>query len=1153
MKSRTKTISETNCKKQLSLQILKSLQEGKREFSKAEIDCLVEFVSNYVQVNELPNENQMRLRNEHLLSVLLALKNINKLITNEKDKARLVQEVAEILVLNRGYHGAWIVLNNGSPQNSITASAGLGFDFMLLEEKIKKGEQVHCIENCYKTEGVVIIDNPAKDCEKCPLAHKYENRSALAIRLTYGTRILGVLSVSIPAALAHDDEEIQLFTEIAADISLAIYNLDLESDKARQQKEIAEKENVFRSVLQTTSDGFWMLNAKGKIIEVNAAFCAMTGYSRYEIIGMSVNDIDFAESVNETQARIERIIKNGSEIFETELHRKDGTVFPVEVSATFITEKGGIFVCFGRDLTLRKQNEYALKQSEERFRTLIETASDSIFLISEDGLILDANKCGLQLLGYQKDELLNQAIDVIDPNFSTEQFIEFWEKVPFNETRIFETTHRKKGGGFIPVEVSGQKYQISGKTYYYGIARDITERKLAEQKILENKANLKAIVNNSLDSIWLVNNNYEIQFLNEVFVQQFQLNFGVKLEKGVNIIQAIPEPLRKFWKERYDRVLKNEHLIFEDIVKTNTGNVFIEVSMQPVVVDGTVTGASVYGRDITGTRKAEKEIQNAADRFRGLIENAPDGVAIINADGKFLYASPNAKRHFGYLSNEEANMNGMDLVHPDDIPIVLEVLQKIYAHPDEKATAVYRFKHYSGAYHWIETTFSNMLAHEAIQGIVMNFTDITERKKLFEEMQAAKDIAEKSEKEIQVKNEELLAAKEKAEESDRLKSAFLANMSHEIRTPMNGILGFTNLLGEENLTEEERQNYIRIIQKSGDRLLETVNDLIDVSKIETGQMNVVNSLTDINETLNYLYQFFIPQAAEKNIELRLNVKLNEGKTKIFTDQVKLNSVLTNLIKNAIKFTHSGFIEIGCHLHESALEKKSDGQNEMILFYVRDTGIGIAKEHHESVFNRFIQAELGEARTYQGAGLGLTIAKACTEMLGGKIWLESEIGKGTVFYFNLPACYAEVPVSHEPTAETLGDKGKPHDKLKIMIAEDDDDGFFYLETILKHMNPKILHCDNGLSAVEMCKSNPDIDIILMDIRMPVMNGFDATRKIREFNTHVVIIAQTAFALAGDKENAIDAGCTDYIAKPIKREELLTLINRYIEGIQLNSTV
>jgi signal transduction histidine kinase len=384
---------------------------------------------------------------------------------------------------------------------------------------------------------------------------------------------------------------------------------------------------------------------------------------------------------------------------------------------------------------------------------------------------------------------------------------------------------------------------------------------------------------------------------------------------------------------------------------------------------------------------------------------------------------------------------------------------------------------------------------------------------------------------VEERTRELLKAKEQAEESDRLKSAFLANMSHEIRTPMNGIIGFAELLKEPGLTGEEQQDYIRIIQKSGARMLSIINDIVDISKIEAGLMKLEIQESNVNEQIEYIYTFFKPEVEAKGMKLSINTPLPAKEAILKTDREKVYAILTNLVKNAIKYSNEGTIEIGYIKKDTNLE-----------FYVKDTGIGIPNDRLDAIFERFIQADIPDQFTQQGAGLGLSITKAYLEMLGGKIWVKSKKGIGSTFYFTLPYC--AVPTK-ETSVQQIVPSEKPDKfrKLKILIAEDDKVSEMLMDITIKMFGKEILKASTGLETIDACKKNPDIDLVMMDIRMPDMGGYEATRQIRKFNKEVVIIAQTAYGLSGDCEKAIEAGCNDYISKPINKAELLLLIQKY----------
>ncbi len=458
----------------------------------------------------------------------------------------------------------------------------------------------------------------------------------------------------------------------------------------------------------------------------------------------------------------------------------------------------------------------------------------------------------------------------------------------------------------------------------------------------------------------------------------------------------------------------------------------------------------------------------------------------------------------------------------DEVPLARAVL---YGESNTREFIVRRDSN-EDRYVWANAAPIHDEKGKQIAAIVV-FLDITDRKLAQIQLQATVE-------ELKQLNAAYIQAKEKAEESDRLKSAFLANMSHEIRTPMNGIIGFTSLLKKPDITDDQRKQYISIIQRSGKRMLDTVNDLIDISKIETGQMEVdqeeVNVLDEIESTLSFLSI----EANQKGLELRKNNTIPTLKSITLTDRLKLNSILTNLLKNAIKFTDKGYVEICSEIHE-------DGN---YLFKIQDTGIGIPKDKIDIIFNRFEQADTSIQKKYEGSGLGLAITKAYLNMLGGSISVYSETGRGTVFHILFPRI---------PVLEVSGDASSIEEEktelhsiqgrmTKVLIVEDDQTSAFYLKELLSEHPYEIQTVGDGQAAVKACQDDLKIALIFMDIKLPVMDGLTATRKIREFNKEVTIIAQTAYALAGDRETALEAGCNEYLSKPIKEELLNEMIGR-----------
>jgi len=321
---------------------------------------------------------------------------------------------------------------------------------------------------------------------------------------------------------------------------------------------------------------------------------------------------------------------------------------------------------------------------------------------------------------------------------------------------------------------------------------------------------------------------------------------------------------------------------------------------------------------------------------------------------------------------------------------------------------------------------------------------------------------------------------------------------------------------------------------------------VDISKIESGSINVNLKEVDLNGQIDYVYNQLKPEAEEKGLSLSYKTELSEGLATIKTDSEKLLAILTSLLKNAVKYTDSGSVEFGYSLNTPVTFGKSQGESPLtgkvreLLFFVRDTGIGIPEDRLEAIFEIFIQADIFDRQAREGVGLGLSIAKSYVEMLGGKIWAESEFGKGSTFYFTLPCSIqpGQEPPEEAFVKEESGDSDIIN--LNVLIAEDDEISSIVLGQMVSKISKNTIFAQNGIEAVEKLLNNPDIDLILMDIRMPGLDGLEATKQIRQFNKKVPIIAQTAFVMAGERTLALEAGCNDFISKPIKEDELLAMI-------------
>ena len=356
---------------------------------------------------------------------------------------------------------------------------------------------------------------------------------------------------------------------------------------------------------------------------------------------------------------------------------------------------------------------------------------------------------------------------------------------------------------------------------------------------------------------------------------------------------------------------------------------------------------------------------------------------------------------------------------------------------------------------------------------------------------------------------------------------------------MNAILGFSELLKDDDLNPQVKEDFLNQIKSNCDGLLNLINDIIDISNIESEKIKVNKGECFVNVALSQLYidlKLKKQMLGKDNIKLRLRNQISNPNFSIRTDTQRFKQVLTKLLDNALKFTNDGFIEFGFKIKNS----------ESLLFYVKDTGIGMSEDKYKLIFDKFRQIENGDTKLYGGTGIGLTISNKLVNLLGGRMWVDSKQKKGSTFYFTLPFDTIKTSSSYSPEKQESNTNFNWGDKV-LLVAEDEDLNYRLIVEILKKTNAKIIRAKNGLEAVEICKQlkNKKIDLILMDIKMPKMNGYEATKKIKQILSDVPIIAQTAYAMPGDFKKSIDAGCDDYIAKPLKSQSVLSIISKHIE--------
>ncbi|MDX9748579.1 MAG: response regulator [Paludibacter sp.] len=648
----------------------------------------------------------------------------------------------------------------------------------------------------------------------------------------------------------------------------------------------------------------------------------------------------------------------------------------------------------------------------------------------------------------------------------------------------------KEANDFKRFEIERLEQMVSERT------RQLQEEYQRNSLLNESHMKLSQAVEQSPASVVITTTAGIIEYVNPKFTSVTGYTYNEVLGKNPRILKSGHQS-QEFYKELWDTISSGKEWMGEFHNKKKNGELYWELArISPIKnEDGTIINYLATKEDITELMQAEKN-------YRLSIDQSPIGIRIVNQQGKTVYANEAFLAIYEYTSLSEYVSTPAKVRYTEESYLEHVERKKIRKAGGEANEYEISIRRLSGEIRYIKVWWKEVLWDREKHFQVIN-QDITQEKLLYND---------------------LVNAKNKAEESDRLKSAFLANMSHEIRTPMNGILGFAELLKEPDLTGDQQRMYIDLINKSGQRMLNIIKDIIDISKIESGVMEIQLSDININEQFEFIHHFFLSEATAKGLQLKVRNLPADRNVRLTTDKEKLYAVLTNLVKNALKFTSRGEIELGCIHKESYLE-----------FFVRDTGIGIAKDRQQAVFERFVQADIEDKMAFQGAGLGLTISKNYVEMLGGTIWLESTEGVGTTFYFTLPVNFG-APLAQPDVRSAQPVTISETRKLKILIVEDDEVSAMLLKKSITSVSNELLFATNGVDAIQKCRDNSDIDLILMDIRMPVMGGYEATRQIRQFNPNVIIIAQTAFGLAGDREKAREAGCNDYVSKPINIAEL-----------------
>ncbi|MEW5844710.1 MAG: PAS domain S-box protein [Bacteroidota bacterium] len=746
---------------------------------------------------------------------------------------------------------------------------------------------------------------------------------------------------------------------------------------------------------------------------------------------------------------------------------------------------------------------------ELKYRLIFEKSPIGIFQYNTDAIITECNDRFVEILHSKRELLVGLDLHNIKDKSVLPAVLDALEGENGYYEGPYETTTSNTKLYLLLKTVPLTNPKTGKVVGALGIVEDISELYRTQEELTTQKEHFRILSSLTSDSASILTIHPDGSFKREWLSTNLMDEIGYKpedidsFEKWAAIVY--PDDLDAFKKAYNTIITKGEKVTLEFRVKSKGGKIYwIENTVYPEFdSQGRPFRLISAVKDITQKKKQEQELQQQRNLLKSIVDNAPIGIWVVSTDGSYPLINPWFSQNIGYgtpefsMTNEEIEQcrHSDNLALQTDTPIETK----------EEVTFTDGKKH-------ILQIFKQKLKSPTgeVFGVLGIATDISERIHY-----------EKA----------LVEALEKAEESDRLKSAFLANMSHEIRTPLNGVIGFAKFLRNfPDTTPQEREKFLGIISNSADHLLTLINDIIDISKIDVGQLTITPEPVNINELIAEVYSFFYnanPDLPKRGIAFNYTTSLADSQAIINADRMRLRQVLTNLVGNALKFTEKGKVEFGYRVNDEDRE---------LLFFVSDTGIGIPKDRQEIIFRRFRQAYTDITKQYGGTGLGLAICKSLIELMGGKIWVDSEPGKGSTFYFTIPMDVAIDDTTKKSMGYQLPDLQKLLSGKTILIAEDDPNCMYFLRTVLKKLEVNILEADNGLTAVEIQKQHPEIAAILMDIKMPIMNGYDAIKKIRAANPNVPIIVQTAHAFSNERAISKALGCNHFITKPIDPNSL-----------------
>ncbi len=772
-------------------------------------------------------------------------------------------------------------------------------------------------------------------------------------------------------------------------------------------------------------------------------------------------------------------------------------------------------------LTQTLQNEIENRQQkEEEYSSIIQTAIDGFWIVDLKGNILDVNESYCNMTGYSREEILKLSIpdvEAIEKPEDTEQRIK--EIIRTGQAR-FNTKHKRKDGSVFDIQVSTQYSQVRGGVFIAFI-QDISEQVKQEATIRK----LSQAIEHAPASVIITNSEGNIEYVNPNFTEVTGYKMNELVGKNPRIFKSNYYS-REFYKTMWDTI-KSGKVWRGDLQNITKNGEFIweTSSISPIInKEGQITHYVSVKTDITERRRIERELFESENRIRLILNSTAEGIYGLDTQGNCTFINESALQILGYSSIEEVigkNMHNLIHHHHENgnlYPVEECNIYKAFhegtgTHIDNEVLWRTDGSYFPSEY-W---SYPQYLDGEII-GAVVTFIDITQRKEF---------------------EKQLKKAKEEAEKANKTKSEFLANMSHEIRTPMNSIIGFSELL-EKSITTPKHKNYIQAIRSSSQSLLALINDILDLSKIEANKLDIHLEPVNIIKLTQEIQSIFSLKIAEKKLEFKLYIEESIPES-LLLDELRIRQVCFNLIGNAIKFTHEGFICI------SIKQIPHNDQPNMLdlIIGVEDTGIGIPEEQQSQIFEAFIQSEGQKSKTYGGSGLGLTITKNLVERMGGTITMKSIQGKGTIFEILIKNVQISETLALNVSENNFNPENIKFKPSKILIADDIEDNRNLIKEIFTDTDVTVYEAHNGKQAVELCKLHQP-NLILMDIRMPVMDGHEAIQILKEhtLTREIPIIVITASVLIKELSKETLDYIDGFMAKPIQLHLLYDQLKKYL---------